>query len=112
MTNKLLVILGAGPGLGLATALEFASKGFDIALLSRNSQRLESDVAAVQKSSPNVKVQAFTVDVGDHVALKNTLQKVETEMGIPEVVYFNAARVQPSRIGDTSPEYILEDFKV
>lgn len=112
MTNKLLVILGAGPGLGLATALEFASRCFDIALLSRNAQRLENDVSIVQKASPSVKVQAFTVDLGDHVALKNTLEKVETELGIPEVVYYNAARVQPSRIGDVSPEYILEDFKV
>ncbi|KEF51485.1 uncharacterized protein A1O9_12402 [Exophiala aquamarina CBS 119918] len=111
MAYKLLVILGAGPGLGLATALEFASKGFDIALLSRNSQRLESDVATVQVTSPLVKVQAFKVDVGDHVALKNTLQRVETEMGIPEVVYYNAARVQPSRIGDASPQFMLEDFK-
>lgn len=112
MATRLLVILGAGPGIGLATALHFASNGFDIALLSRNTDRLKNDVATVRKTAPDVTVQAFAVDVGDHVALKNTLEKVETEMGVPEVVYYNAARVAPSKIGETTPEYILDDFKV
>lgn len=112
MTNRLLVILGAGPGIGLATAIHFASKGFDVALLSRNTERLGKDVATVQKASPDVRVQAFTVDVGDHVALKKTLENVEAELGVPEVVYYNAARVRPSKIGETSTEYIMDDFKV
>lgn len=112
MTNRLLVILGAGPGVGMATALHFASKGFDVALLSRSIERLAKDVATVQEASPNVRAQAFTVDVGDPVALKKALEKVEVELGVPEVVYYNAARVRPSKIGETSPEYILDDFKV
>ncbi|KIX09089.1 uncharacterized protein Z518_00167 [Rhinocladiella mackenziei CBS 650.93] len=111
MVNKVIVIVGSGPGLGVSTGSLFASKGFDVALLSRNTQRLEQDVAVVRKANPNVSVRAYSVDVGDHIALPRVLAEVRSELGAPEVVYFNAARVQTSRIGETTPEYILEDFK-
>lgn len=112
MVNRLIVVVGAGPGLGRTTAVTFAKQGFAVGLLSRNTKRLEEDVAAVKASAPGVQVKSYTVDVGDHIALKATLEQVGQEMGPPEVLYFNAARVQPSRIGQTSPEYLLEDFKV
>jgi len=115
MANKLIVVLGSGPGLGVATASLFASKGFDVALLSRNGGRLQQDVSTVRKNSGSnvdIKVVAYLVDISDHVALSRRLEQVEADLGPPEVVYFNAARVQPTKIGETSPEYILQDFKV
>ena len=42
--TRLLVIVGTGPGIGLAAASLFASKGFNVALLSRNPDRLKEDV--------------------------------------------------------------------
>jgi NAD(P)-dependent dehydrogenase (short-subunit alcohol dehydrogenase family) len=112
MVNKVIVVLGSGPGIGVATGSLFASKGFDVALLSRNAQRLQQDVIKVEKAGSNTTVQAYPVDISDHVALPTTLNKVEADLGPPEVVFFNAARVQPSKIGETTPEYLLEDFKV
>jgi len=109
--NKLIVILGSGPGIGVATGSLFASKGFDVALLSRNAERLDQDVARVKKANSKVKVQAYPVDVGDHNSLALVLSKIEADLGPPEVVYYNAARVAPSKIGEASPDFILEDFK-
>ena len=110
--NKVIVILGSGPGIGVATGSLFASKGFDVALLSRDAERLDQDVGRVRMANSNVKVQAYPVDVGDHNALALVLGKVEDDFGPPEVVYYNAARVAPSKIGSTSPDVFLEDFKV
>ena len=113
MTSKLLVVVGSGPGIGVATASLFASQGFTaIALLSRNAERLKTDAESVSKSSGNAKIQTYAVDVGDHKALNQTLNQVEQELGSPEVVFFNAARVGPSTIGEESPEAVIEDFKV
>ena len=110
--NKVLVILGSGPQIGVATGSLFASKGFDVALLSRNAERLDQDIARVRKANSSVKVQAYPVDLGDQKALALTLAKVEADFGPPEVVYYNAARVAPSKIGSTGPDLVLEDFKV
>ena len=111
--TKLLVIVGTGPGIGLSTATLFASKGFNVALLSRNPDRLEEDVKKVGAAGKGrVKVVSFPVDVSDHVALKKTLGEVEQHMGKPEVVVFNAARIAKTIIGETSEQDIIEDFKV
>ena len=111
--TRLLVIVGTGPGIGLSTATLFASKGFNVALLSRNTHRLEEDVKKVDAAGKGrVKVLPFPVDVSDHVALKKTLGKVEQRMGKPEVVVFNAARIAQTEIGKTDEEVILGDFQV
>ncbi|KAJ9602161.1 hypothetical protein H2200_013281 [Cladophialophora chaetospira] len=111
--TKLLVIVGTGPGIGLSSATLFASKGFNVALLSRNSDRLEAEVKTVEAAGKDgVKVKSFPVDVSDHVALKKTLGKVEQQMGKPEVVLFNAARIADTTIGETSEDDIIQDFKL
>ena len=111
--TKLLAIIGTGPGIGLATAKLFASKGFNIALLSRNADRLEEDVKKIGIAGKGkAKVISFPVDVSDHIALKKALDEVKTHMGQPEVVVFNAARIAPTTIGEASVEEIIQDFKV
>ena len=111
--TKLLVLVGTGPGIGLSTATLFASKGFNVALLSRNADRLEQEVEKVGAAGQGrVKVISFPVDVSDHVALKKTLGEVEQQMGKPEVVVSNAARIARTNIGETIEEDIIEDFKV
>ncbi|OCT49075.1 short-chain alcohol dehydrogenase [Cladophialophora carrionii] len=111
--TKLLVLVGTGPGIGLSTATLFASKGFDVALLSRNAARLEEDAQKVGAAGQGkVKVMSFPVDVSDHVGLKKTLGEVEQHMGKPEVVVFNAARIAQTVIGETSEEDLIGDFKV
>ncbi|KAK6375791.1 hypothetical protein LTS17_007613 [Exophiala oligosperma] len=111
MVNKVIVVLGSGPGIGSATASLFASKGFDVALLARNATRLQQETAQVRKAGPDVNVKAYSVDISDHAALSKTLNEVVVDLGPPEVVFFNAARVAPTKIGETAPEYLLEDFK-
>lgn len=39
--SKIVVVTGAGAGVGRATADEFARDGYDVALLSRDPDRLE-----------------------------------------------------------------------
>ena len=115
-SNKLLVLIGSGPGIGVATASLFASKGFSVALLSRNAQRLSDDAQKVRaaggSSSSSSNVQTFTVDASDHTALRSTLEQVHQSMGRPEVVVYNAARVGPSTLGEFTPEEMLQDYKL
>ena len=59
-TNKLCVVAGAGPGLGLAIARRFAAEGHDVALIARNGpasklqQRPCDKVACVQRALPAI----------------------------------------------------------
>ena len=44
--------------------------------------------------------------------MKQVLQQTEKDLGPPECVYFNAARVAPSKLLETSVEDMETDFRV
>jgi len=108
----LLVVVGSGPGIGVATAAHFASNAFNIALISRNPTRLQEDVSKVQAVNSSVKVQAFPANVADSDALKKALETIHQSMGLPEVVLFNTARIAQTTIGETDVQEVLDDFKL
>ena len=113
MAKGSFVVLGSGPGIGVSTATLFATKKFtSVALLARNAQRLESDASAVLEKNPFAIAKTYSVDISDAAALKSTLERVAEDVGPPEVVLFNAARIEPSTIGEEPPETVLNDFKV
>lgn len=58
-----LAIFGAGPGMGLATARRFGQEGFEIALVSRNEQRLQSFVDDL--AGAGVKATGVAADLSD-----------------------------------------------
>lgn len=109
-----LVVIGSGPGIGCSTAQRFAAGGFGkICLLSRNSARLQEDEDRIVESMKNksVIVTKHVVDISDLSALRKTLAEVEQKATV-ECVFFNAARIRPSRLLETPTEEMEEDFRV
>ena len=86
--SKIVVITGAGAGVGRATAQEFARQGFDVVLLSRDAARLES--AAEEARSQGVRALAIPTDVADSAAVDAAAEQVEAELG-PIDVWVNVA---------------------
>lgn len=114
--DSTLLMVGSGPGIGVAVASVFAQHQFDqVALLARNISQLQKDrdtvIAAAAKTGRNVNVKIWKIDIGDINALTKTLDEVR-RFGIPECVYFNAARVGPSGLFEFPYEGIEEDFRV
>ncbi|WP_236791754.1 SDR family oxidoreductase [Amycolatopsis sp. GM8] len=58
-----LAIFGAGPGRGLATARRFGREGFDIALVARSPDRLESFVDELV--ADGIKAEGLAADLSD-----------------------------------------------
>jgi NAD(P)-dependent dehydrogenase (short-subunit alcohol dehydrogenase family) len=116
--NKVLIVIAAGPLIGVAVAALFASRGFThVALLSRDSKRLKEDYARVSPNGkgPHAIVQTFSADVSDPVNLTEALQQVEADFGVPEVIVYNGSRITNTKIGnwnDWSEDDIATDFKV
>ncbi|KAJ5606083.1 hypothetical protein N7510_008864 [Penicillium lagena] len=113
---RMLLLLGSGPGVGVAIASQFAQQHFDrIALFARNSQQLQKDREAVLAAAASVNrtvvVRTWQVDIGDPTRLQQALAEVE-QFGTLECVYFNAARVGGSLLFQFPLESIEEDFRV
>ena len=112
----MFVLIGSGPGIGSTTAALFAAKKFDkIVLISRNAERLDNEKKTVieqaKQAGRDVQVKTYAVDIADPKALHEALSEVQ-KFGQIEVLLFNAARVQPSPMFETSSETIMTDFKV
>jgi short-subunit dehydrogenase len=86
--NKIVVITGAGAGVGRATVREFARHGCDVALLSRDPVRLEE--AATEARSCGVRALPIPTDVADPDAVETSANRVESELG-PIDVWINVA---------------------
>jgi len=85
---KVVVITGAGAGVGRATVEEFARQGYDVVLLSRDKDRLERAAADVRRHG--VRALAIPTDVADAEAVEAAATKAEEELG-PIDVWVNVA---------------------
>jgi NADP-dependent 3-hydroxy acid dehydrogenase YdfG len=103
-----IAIVGAGPGLGLAIARNFGSKGFDVALIARHRANL--DGLANQLESDGVNSASFTADVVDRAALAQALSDAAWHFGGIDVLeYSPVGTLETTKLttpSATSPEDI------
>ncbi|KAK5111868.1 hypothetical protein LTR62_004600 [Meristemomyces frigidus] len=116
MPPRTLLLLGSGPGIGVAIASCFATRGFThIALVSRNASRLKEDkdkvLDAIQERGYSCQVKTWACDLTDLEHLKKTLGEVEGFGGLDSVV-FNAARVAGRPPLEEEVESIRKDFEL
>ncbi|PQE15361.1 hypothetical protein CJF31_00008906 [Rutstroemia sp. NJR-2017a BVV2] len=108
-----LFVVGTGPMIGSYTPRLFASHSFtSIALFARSSSTLSASRDFIAAAAPSVKIHLYEADVTDTPGLTSALQKAVTEVGAPEVVLYNAARINYGMFGDYKEEDIVEDFKI
>ncbi|MFI0446208.1 SDR family oxidoreductase [Actinomadura sp. 6N118] len=86
--GSLVVVTGAGSGIGRATALAFADKGAEVVAA-------DLDLATAQHTAELAGLlgrgaHAFQIDVSDPVAMEDFAKSVLHEHGVPEVVVNNA----------------------
>jgi len=86
--REVVVVTGAGAGVGRAAALEFARHGCDVALLSRDPRRLESAAGEVRRFG--VRALAIPLDVADAEAVRGAADQIERALG-PICVWVNVA---------------------
>ena len=85
---KIAVITGAGAGVGRATVEEFARNGYDVALLSREPDRLERAASDLRRHG--VRALPIPTDVADAAAVDAAADRIEAELG-PIDVWVNVA---------------------
>jgi NAD(P)-dependent dehydrogenase (short-subunit alcohol dehydrogenase family) len=89
MSHGTAIIIGVGPGLGLAIARTFAEAGHPVALLARNAAKLETYAAELAESDRLVR--GYAADAGIPTELRQGIRAAVSELGEPDVLVYNAA---------------------
>ncbi|WP_036325664.1 SDR family NAD(P)-dependent oxidoreductase [Microbispora sp. ATCC PTA-5024] len=84
-----IVIIGAGPRIGMATARRFGAEGFRAALVARDAGRLDRHVREL--GAEGIEARAFPADAADPAALEEALAEIQREAGPAQVLLHNAA---------------------
>jgi len=82
-----LVIVGAGPNLGLAVARRFGREGFGVGLISRTESRLVE--LAAQLRLDGILAAGAAADIRDSDALAGAIHRLAEELGQVEVLEYS-----------------------
>ena len=107
----LVLITGAGTGIGKACAMEFAKQGADLILLCHKSLHLAREVAIAAKEF-GVKAIVYDVDLKDVGAIRKVVKEIPTSLGTPDVIINNAGMWYGGQVQDMASQKIDELFNV
>jgi meso-butanediol dehydrogenase / (S,S)-butanediol dehydrogenase / diacetyl reductase len=106
--DKVVLITGAGRGIGRATALRLAGEGARLALLDRDGAAAEEATDAIREVGREA--LALCADITDQVALEAALAKAQVAFGRIDVLVNNAARALKGNLAQTTPEDWLSEI--
>ncbi|MDE1148239.1 MAG: SDR family NAD(P)-dependent oxidoreductase [Azospirillaceae bacterium] len=99
------LIVGAGKGISASLARLLAKEGFRVALAARDTGKLADLVAETG-------AHAYATDAGDPGAVARLFTEVEADLGVPELVVFNAGNRYRALVQDIDPAQVMESLRV
>lgn len=110
--KPVMIITGAGRGIGAATALMAAQKGYAVAVNYR-SDKASADKVVAEIEADGGRAIAVQADVVDEAAIVAMFETVDRELGRVEVLVNNAGVVdQISRVDEMSFERVDRMMKI
>ncbi|MBR7835488.1 SDR family NAD(P)-dependent oxidoreductase [Actinospica durhamensis] len=116
---KTIAIFGAGPGLGASVARRFAADGFRVALIARNTERL--DALVDQLTAEGIDAAGFTADLDAPDEIPALLTAIRDRFGridvieygpIPSAGFTPAAELKPATLAAGIPLLVLTPLAI
>jgi NAD(P)-dependent dehydrogenase (short-subunit alcohol dehydrogenase family) len=105
-----VVIVGAGPGIGLSVARRFAAAGMPAGLIARTAASTGTTRAAL--AATGVPVAEVTADAGQDDQLTAALDALTGQLGPPEALIYNAGLIRHDRPGELSREQYVTAYAI
>ena len=100
--DTLVVVTGAGSGIGRATAVAFAARGAEVVVSDIDEVGLKSTLTTITGSGGGA--HSYVVDVSDADAVERFADQVCASHGMPDIVVNNAGVGAAGAFLDTPPE--------
>jgi 3-oxoacyl-[acyl-carrier protein] reductase len=100
LSDKVAIVTGAAQGIGLATAIRFATEGARVVVADLNAQRVEAAVASLRAAGG--RALGCLVDVTDRTTIDAMVAQVRAEWGRIDVLINNAGITKDARLAKMS----------
>lgn len=110
LAGRVVLITGGSKGLGLASALEMAASGAQVAILARERVTLDGARAQIAARAPHARVLAVQADVCSTSQLSAAHAQVVGELGPVDVLVNNAGHQSAGAFADITDEMWQADL--
>jgi short-subunit dehydrogenase len=110
MDDKVMFIIGMGPGVSTAVARRFGREGYAVGAVARNVDKLERHMAALHREG--LRTASAPADAGDIGALRAAMARLQADLGEAGVLVYNAAGVTYRPLADVDAEQFADDIQV
>ena len=107
---KTFLSIGAGPGIGIATAERFATEGFLVVLASRNAERTRELAERLKSKGYTAGVE--TADAGNPESVRSFVTNVEQQYGAIDVLHYNAGLLRKATLAEQPRDTFISDLAV
>src|SRR5271169_613996 len=108
--NRRLLLVGAGPGLGMAMARRFAEGGYRVTLVARSTDGLRDLAGSLVDTG--AQIDTIAADASDPEALGARMAQLYNEHGAPGLIIYNAVMGAPDTLLTTSAEHLQTAYVV
>jgi len=108
--NRHLLLVGAGPGLGMAVARRFAEGGYRVTLVARSTDRL-GDLAA-SLADTEATIETMAADASDPEGMGARMAALYNGHGAPGLIIYNAVMGAPDTLLSSSVEHLQTAYAV
>lgn len=99
------LVVGTGPGISASLVRQLSAAGLGVAAAARNTGKL---AALAQETGARL----FSVDASDPASVEELFHAVEAEIGVPELVVYNAAGRVRGPIVDLDPDEVQDAIAI
>jgi short-subunit dehydrogenase len=108
--SRHLLLVGAGPGLGIAVARRFAVGGYRATLVARSKDGLRDLADSLADSG--AQVDTVAADASDPEGLGARMAELYGEQGAPGLIIYNAVVGAPDKLLSSSVEHLQTAYAV
>ncbi|HEU4580256.1 MAG TPA: SDR family NAD(P)-dependent oxidoreductase [Polyangiaceae bacterium] len=106
MAKPLCVVVGIGPKNGAAFARKFSREGYQLALVSRQTELSQQLAKELGDAS------AYACDVADPVSVQRAFDAIRRDRGTPEVLVYNAGSGVWKTAEELTPAEFEQSFRI
>ncbi|AKG24534.1 SDR family oxidoreductase [Calothrix sp. 336/3] len=113
LSGKTAIVTGGSAGIGLAIAKALYSEGVNVAIASRNQERLERAVSEIQSlPNTNSKVIAIAADISQAEAVERVVNTTLSQLGQIDILINNAGSARAGSFLELSDDAFLDAWNL